>query len=122
MKLRVWKICPKSERIEQLMKLTLFLHKEFNSMVLPDKYAGQYWIRGKNTAGKMTDIVVVEALRSTESGEASQWILRSNRRFKIIDLDQVLQLVQMNIRKHRRMPIIRQIGFLKYLLGKAIYK
>ena len=65
------------------MKLTLLSQQTFNSIVLPEKYAGRYWVRGKNAAEKMTDIVAAEALRSTESGGASQWILKSNRRFKI---------------------------------------
>ena len=67
------------------MKLTLLSLQEYNNIVLPDKYAGHYWVRGKNIAGKMTDIVAVEALRSLEPESVSQWILKSNRRFKIID-------------------------------------
>ena len=67
------------------MKLTLLSQQEFSSIVLPDKHVGRYWVRGKNALGKMTDIVAVEAFRSVESNSASQWILKSNRRFKIID-------------------------------------
>ncbi|MDR0272787.1 MAG: hypothetical protein LBI27_05680 [Clostridiales bacterium] len=70
------------------MKLTLLSQqepKELNSLVLPEKLAGHYWVRGKNSMGKMTDIVAVEAERSVESGGVMQWILKSNRRFKIMD-------------------------------------
>lgn len=67
------------------MKLTLLSQKEYSSIVLPEKQAGRYWVRGKNSSGKMTDIVVVEALQSMELGGSSQWILKSNRRFRIVD-------------------------------------
>ena len=67
------------------MKLTLLSQHEYSAMVLPEKHAGHYWVRGRNTNGKMTDVVAVEALRSVESGGVSQWIMKSNRRFKILD-------------------------------------
>ena len=67
------------------MKLTLLSQQEFNSIVLPEKHAGHYWVRGKNASGKITDIVAVEALRSTEHDGVPQWILKSNRRFRIVD-------------------------------------
>ena len=67
------------------MKLTLLSHEEFSSIVLPEKYAGHYWVRGRTDSGKMTEIVAVEALRSTEPGGGSQWILKSNRHFKLLD-------------------------------------
>lgn len=79
------------------MKLTLLSQHELNSLVLPDKHAGHYWVRGRNAAGKMTDLLAVEALRPTEPGGASQWIMKSNRRFKILDRDnQVLQSVRLD--------------------------
>lgn len=67
------------------MKLTLLSKQESTSVTLPEKYAGHYWVRGRSADGKMSDVVSVEALRSTESGGASQWIMKSNRRFKIVD-------------------------------------
>ena len=69
------------------MKLTLLSQLGCNSMALPEKYAGHYWIRGKTNMRKMSDIVAVEALRSIERGSISQWVLKSNRRFKILDKD-----------------------------------
>ena len=79
------------------MKLTLLSQLEYTHIILPDKFAGHYWVRGKNNFGKMTNIVAVEALRSTESGNFSQWILKSNRRFKIVDIhNNILQSVPLN--------------------------
>lgn len=66
------------------MKLTLLSHQEYNCIVLPEKAAGHYWLRGKHRGNRMTNIVSIEAERSIETGEI-QWILKSNRRFKIID-------------------------------------
>ena len=67
------------------MKLTLLSQQEMNSITLPEQCAGHYWVRGKNTLGKMADIVAIEALRSTELGGVPQWILKSNRRYRIVD-------------------------------------
>lgn len=67
------------------MKLTLLSKKEYTSMILPDKFIGRYWIRGCNTDGKMSDIISVEAVHSTDDEVASHWVMRSNRRFKIVD-------------------------------------
>lgn len=67
------------------MKLTLLSPFEINDLILPDKHAGQYWVRGKNAADKMVNIVAVEASRPAESDTAAEWILKSNRRFQIVD-------------------------------------
>ena len=67
------------------MKLTLLSRQELSSLILPEKIGGQYTVRGKNNFGKMSDIVTAEAIRHTETGDASQWILKSNRRYKIFD-------------------------------------
>ncbi len=69
------------------MKLTLLSQQEYQTTILPEKCAGHYWMCGRNSAGKMTDVVAVEALRSMEAGGASQWILKSNRHFKVVDKD-----------------------------------
>ena len=69
------------------MKLTLLSKQEYTSITLPEKHAGRYWVRGRNADGRMTDIVSVEALRSQEGGEDSQWVMKSNRRFKILNQD-----------------------------------
>lgn len=66
-------------------------------MILPEKYAGHYLVRGRNADGKMSDVVSVEALRPAGSGDASSWIMKSNRRFKILDKNNnVLQSVSLN--------------------------
>ena len=67
------------------MKLTLFSQQEFSTLILPEKIAGRYWVRGKNTSGKMTDIIAVEAVRPTDNSTSPHWIIKSNRRFKLID-------------------------------------
>ena len=67
------------------MKLTLLSEQEYSIITLPDKHAGYYWLRGKNSAGKMSDIVAVEAERPTESDGVAQWLLKSNRRYRIFD-------------------------------------
>ncbi|MCM1059922.1 MAG: type VII secretion protein EssC [Eubacterium sp.] len=64
------------------MKLTLLSNQEISNLTLPEKYVGQYWLRSRNKEGKLTDVVSVEAQRGTE-----QWILKSNRRFSVIDKD-----------------------------------
>ena len=56
-------------------------------MTLPEKLAGHYWVRGRNSEGKMHDVVAVEALRSFEPGGTQGWVLKSNRRFKIFGRD-----------------------------------
>jgi S-DNA-T family DNA segregation ATPase FtsK/SpoIIIE len=79
------------------MKLTLLSQQEISSISLPAKYAGQYWLRGKSPTGKMADIVAVEALRSAEADGEAQWILKSNRRFKVIGKNNTtLQNVPLN--------------------------
>lgn len=71
------------------MKLTLLSKNEISGLTLPEKNIGRYWLQGRNKEGKLTDIVCVEALRGTD-----QWILKSNRRFSVIDKDEnILQSV-----------------------------
>ena len=67
------------------MKVTLLSRWEISSITLPDVYAGRYWIKSRNDDGKLVNIVSVEALRSVSADEADQWIMRSNRTFKIVD-------------------------------------
>ncbi len=67
------------------MKVTLLSQKEFHSIVLPKKCAGCYWIRGRDRTGKLAEIVSVEAVREFESEQNSHWVLKSNRRFKVMD-------------------------------------
>ncbi len=69
------------------MKLTLLSQNEISTLSLPEKCSGHYWIRSRNEDGKQIDIISVEALRATEAGEEDKWMIRSNRRFVIVDKD-----------------------------------
>ena len=97
------------------MKLTLLSQQEYDSLVLPEKLAGHYWVRGKAASGKTVDIVAVEALRSPENSELEQWVIKSNRRFRVVDKDNnPLQNVPINpFELHR---IQSADGKLKYIL------
>lgn len=76
------------------MKLTLLSQQELRTMILPEKCAGSYWIKGRDDTGKVTDIVTAEAVRDFEANGEPEWLLRSNRRFQIYGRDnQVLQSV-----------------------------
>ena len=67
------------------MKLMLFTPETFNTILLPDKCAGQYWLSATDKVGRNTKIAAVEGIRTTNSGEEGQWILKSNSRYQIID-------------------------------------
>lgn len=67
------------------MKLTLLSKQEYTTITLPKKIVGHYWVRGRNHNGKIMDVVSVDAVRSTEEGVESQWTVKSNRRFEVID-------------------------------------
>ncbi len=69
------------------MKLTLLSQSEISSISLSEKHIGRYWLRSRNADGKQMDIVSVEALRAAESGDEDKWILRSNRKFTVLDKD-----------------------------------
>lgn len=76
------------------MKISVLSQYEMHSLVLPEKRAGHYWVRGKNDSGKMTDIVSIEAVRAAETGGDPQWVVKSNRRYKILGKDKsVLQSI-----------------------------
>lgn len=67
------------------MKLTLLSKKEYTGITLPEKFVGHYKLRGRNSDGKMSDIVSIEAVHSVNGDNKSQWMMKSNRRFKIVD-------------------------------------
>lgn len=108
------------------MKLTLLSHQEYNAIVLPEKLAGHYWVRGRNDKGKITDVVAVEAVRSTESKNSSHWIIKSNRRFKILIRrdaikdstisDEVVEVQNTRIYPHELYRIESADGKLSYIL------
>ena len=66
------------------MKLTLLSQGEYTSTVLPDKCAGRYWVQARDGQGRLTNIVAVEAQRPAEKGAPPQWVLRSNRRYRVM--------------------------------------
>lgn len=68
------------------MKLTLLSQQEFTSISLPEKCAGRYVLRARNAAGRLSEVVAVEAVRSADSGQP-QWVLKSNRRFTLVDAE-----------------------------------
>lgn len=69
----------------QSLKLTLLSQYECQSMVLPEKCAGHYWIQGRDAFGKLGDIVAVEARQDPEDDQTPQWCVQSNSRFKVVD-------------------------------------
>lgn len=68
------------------MKLTLLSQQEISSLILPEKVVGQYKLRGRNNKGRLIDTVTIEAVHSADGDEA-QWIVKSNRRFVLIEKD-----------------------------------
>lgn len=97
------------------MKLTLLSQKEYSSIILPEKHAGRYWVHGRNSSGKMKDIIVVEALRSMKSGSDSHWILKSNRRFRILDKSNK-EIQSVPLYPHELYRILSTDGSLEYVL------
>lgn len=69
------------------MKLLLLSQREYTTMVLPEKCAGHYWVQSRNSTGRLTEIVSVEAVHPQDSEGRPQWFLRSNRRFQILDAE-----------------------------------
>lgn len=69
------------------MKLTLLSQNEISTLSLPEKRTGRYWVRGRDENGKLMNIVSVEALRGMGEKEEDMWVVRSNRRFAVIDKD-----------------------------------
>lgn len=73
------------ERTVLDMKLTLLSQQNLSITILPEKRAGCFWIRSKDRFGKFLDIAAVEAQRDAETENTPQWVLRSNRKFKVMD-------------------------------------
>ncbi len=100
------------------MKLTLLSHSGISNSYLPDKYVGRYWLRSRNADGKRFDVVSVEALKAAEVGGTDKWIIKSNRRFSVIDKNgKVLQNVPLEMHslyKHGRQSAL-------YLVCRAAF-
>lgn len=80
------------------MKLTLLSQTEFSSITLPEKRIGRYTLRGRNANGKQMDVLSVEGLRAVEAGNEDKWILKSNRRFSIVDANKkTIQSVELKM-------------------------
>lgn len=69
------------------MKLTLLSTRGISDITMPNKVIGRYWLRSRNSEGKLAEIVSVEALRSVESGGSGVWVVKSNRSFTLVDND-----------------------------------
>jgi S-DNA-T family DNA segregation ATPase FtsK/SpoIIIE len=59
------------------MIVTLLKNEGMNSISLPEKIKGQYWIRDYSTSREQTPIISIE-------GVQNQWVLKSNKRIQII--------------------------------------
>lgn len=70
------------------MKLTLLSQGEYTSIVLPQSCVGRYWIRGRNSQGKLVDLVAVEAQRPSSPEDIPHWVLKSNRRYQLLGEDE----------------------------------
>lgn len=80
------------------MKLTLLSLSEISSISLPEKHIGRYWLHIRNADGKQIDVVSVEALRAVEPGDEDKWLIKSNRRFMVVDKNgKALQSVELNL-------------------------
>ncbi|MDR1703303.1 MAG: type VII secretion protein EssC [Clostridiales bacterium] len=100
------------------MKLTLFSENDYTSITLPERYAGHYWLRGKDGGdqGNRADIVAVEASRSLESGGVSEWRVKSNRRFSVVDKDnnELLSAVLNPMELYRVQSKDRKVKYILY--------
>lgn len=80
------------------MKLTLLSQSEISSISLPEKHVGRYWLRGRNADGKQIDVVSVEAVRAVDSNDEDKWLIKSNRRFTVVDKDgNALQNIELSL-------------------------
>lgn len=60
------------------MIVTLVKKKKINTITLPEKVAGQYWLSDHNEFGKSFDLISIE-------GVNGQWILKSNKNARIVN-------------------------------------
>ncbi len=82
------------------MKLTLLSQSEISSISLPEEHIGRYWLHSRNAVGKQMDVISVEALRAFKPGDEDKWIIKSNRRFMLVDEDKkTLQSGELSLSK-----------------------
>lgn len=80
------------------MKLTLLSRQGISSLTLPEKHIGRYWLHSRNADGRQMHVVSVEALRAVESSDEDKWLLKSNRKFFVVDKDKkAIQSVEINL-------------------------
>ena len=80
------------------MKLTLLSQSEISSIPLPEKPIGRYWLHSRNADGKQRDVVSIEALRAAGPGDEDKWLIKSNRKFMVVDKDgKALPSVELNL-------------------------
>ena len=97
------------------MKITVFSHSAFNTVLLPDKCAGQYWITAKGPDGNPVKIVAVEGIRPTDENPNGQWILKSNSHFYIVNQNQE-KILKLDLQL-RSLYVIRSAdGYFEYRL------
>lgn len=64
------------------IKVTLLSRFVSTSVILPERCAGQYWVRAANQQGKLVNVIAIEAIQGPEPDAPAQWNLVSNRRFR----------------------------------------
>ena len=60
------------------MILTLLKAERIQTLVLPEKVNGQFWIQDTDANGKLYDFIGVE-------GIGGEWLIKSNRKVELID-------------------------------------
>ena len=55
--------------------------RKINTITLPEKVGGQYWLQDDNELGKSFDLISIE-------GVNGQWILKSNKNARVINSNQ----------------------------------
>lgn len=55
--------------------------RKINTITLPEKVGGQYWLQDDNELGQSFDLISIE-------GVNGQWILKSNKNARVINSNQ----------------------------------
>ncbi len=67
------------------MKITLLSKFEYTSLVLPEKPVGHFWVKARSDAHKLINVVSIEAVSRYDSQQSGLWIMKSNKRYKVLD-------------------------------------